>query len=102
MGETEILDKEVYWTNLVEQVRALKRETTVEFPTEAQWADIVDKVAALEDAGVAGPKGDKGDTGEQGPAGTPGTNGTNGADGFGTEAQYNDIISRLVALENPA
>ena len=40
--------------------------------------------------GDAGAKGDKGDTGAQGPA---------GADGFGTEAQYNDIIARLEALE---
>src|SRR5690625_1350575 len=39
--------------------------------------------------------------GEQGPAAQDGTNGTNGADGFGTEAQYNDIIARLEALENP-
>ena len=28
-------------------------------------------------------------------------NGTDGADGFGTEAQYNDIIARLESLENP-
>ena len=48
------------------------------------------------DTGPAGPQGDagakgaKGDTGAQGPA---------GADGFGTEAQYNDIIARLEALE---
>ena len=36
-------------------------------------------------------KGDKGDTGPQGPP---------GKDGFGTEAQYNDIIARLEALES--
>ena len=51
------------------------------------------------DTGAAGPKGDpgaKGDTGAQGPKGDP------GADGFGTEAQYNDIIARLEALEAPA
>lgn len=40
--------------------------------------------------GPQGPKGDKGD---------PGADGKDGADGFGTEAQYNDIISRLEALE---
>ena len=40
--------------------------------------------------GPQGPKGDKGD---------PGADGADGADGFGTEAQYNDIISRLAALE---
>ena len=44
-------------------------------------------------AGTAGPKGDKGD---------PGPAGAKGADGFCTEAQYNDIISRLEALETAA
>lgn len=37
-----------------------------------------------------GPQGEQGPKGEQGPA---------GEDGFGTEEQYNDIISRLEALE---
>src|SRR5690625_1408781 len=55
-------------------------------------------------------KGERGEQGIPGPQGPPGvdgvdgkdgTNGTNGADGFGTEAQYNDIIARLEALENP-
>lgn len=55
-----------------------------------------------------GPKGDKGDDGPQGPPGEDGTNGSDGAkgakgedgaDGFGTEAQYDKIISRLEALE---
>ena len=46
--------------------------------------------------GADGAKGDKGDKGDPGPAGA------NGADGFGTEAQYNDIISRLEALETAA
>src|SRR5699024_12005867 len=40
--------------------------------------------------------------GKQGPKGDPGDKGDPGADGFGTEAQYNDIIARLEALENPA
>ena len=54
--------------------------------------------------GAAGAKGDKGDTGLQGPQGEQGPKGDTGekgADGFGTEAQYNDIIARLEALENP-
>ena len=46
--------------------------------------------------GADGAKGDKGDKGDQGDPGTPGAN------GFGTEAQYNDIIARLEALETPA
>ena len=52
--------------------------------------------------GEQGPKGDKGDPGEQGPPGEKGEQGEQGpkgADGFGTEAQYNDIIARLEALE---
>src|SRR5690625_3006669 len=48
--------------------------------------------------GERGEQGVQGPQGEQGPAGQ---DGTNGADGFGTEAQYNDIIARLEALENP-
>lgn len=43
-----------------------------------------------------------GPEGPQGPAGKDGAKGAKGdagADGFGTEAQYNDIISRLEALE---
>ena len=54
--------------------------------------------------GAAGAKGDKGDAGLQGPQGEQGPKGDTGekgADGFGTEAQYNDIIARLEALENP-
>ena len=50
-------------------------------PTEADFHNLID---------VAGEKGDKGDKGDP------------GADGFGTEAQYNDIIARLEALEAPA
>lgn len=46
--------------------------------------------------GDAGPKGDKGDPGADG---KDGAKGDDGADGFGTEKQYNDIISRLEALE---
>src|SRR5690625_1657426 len=54
--------------------------------------------------GERGPRGEQGEPGpagsdgEQGPQGQPGKD---GADGFGTEAQYNDIIARLEALENP-
>ena len=55
-----------------------------------------------------GPKGDKGDKGDPGADGAKGAKGdkgdpgTPGADGFGTEAQYNDIIARLEALETAA
>lgn len=45
------------------------------------------------DTGAAGANGAKGDLGPAGPAGAKGAN------GFGTEVQYNDIISRIEALE---
>lgn len=49
-----------------------------------------------------GPKGDPGENGakgDPGDKGEPGEDGKDGADGFGTEEQYNDIISRLETLE---
>lgn len=73
-------------------------------PTEENFHDLIDV------AGEKGPKGDKGEPGAdgkdgaQGPAGKDGAKGSKGdkgADGFGTEEQYNDIISRLEALETP-
>lgn len=69
-------------------------------PTEEDFHDLIDL------AGEPGPKGEPGEDGEQGPKGEPGNNGSDGAkgdpgnDGFGTETQYNDIISRLDALES--
>lgn len=33
---------------------------------------------------------------------TPGPKGDNGADGFPTEAQWNDLVARVDALEEPA
>lgn len=69
-------------------------------------------LASLKGAtGATGPAGTNGTNGATGPQGPPGTNGAPGAKGdpgvagppgpagFGTEAQYNDIIARLVALE---
>ena len=49
--------------------------------------------------GPQGPKGDTGAPGTDGADGAQGPKGDTGAPGFGTEAQYNDIISRLEALE---
>ena len=51
------------------------------------------------DPGEEGPRGPEGPEGPQGPKGDTGAAGADGADGFGTEAQYNDIISRIEALE---
>ena len=49
--------------------------------------------------GPEGPQGPAGKDGAKGAKGDKGDPGADGADGFGTEAQYNDIISRLEALE---
>ena len=86
-------------------------------PTEADFHNLID-VAGEKGAkgdkgepGAAGADGAKGDKGDKGDAGAPGADGKDGAqgpkgdpgaDGFGTEAQYNDIIARLEALESPA
>ena len=66
--------------------------------------------AAKGDTGPEGPEGPQGPKGDPGTPGTPGADGAKGAKGdkgdpgaagFGTEAQYNDIIARLEALETP-
>ena len=58
--------------------------------------------------GEKGAKGDKGDPGEQGPPGADGKDGAkgdkgepgaDGKDGFPTEAQWNDLVARVEALE---
>ena len=54
------------------------------------------------DPGVAGPKGDPGAKGAKGDPGAAGPKGDPGADGFGTEAQYNELVARIEALETPA
>ena len=52
-----------------------------------------------------GPKGDKGDTGAPGKDGAKGAKGdkgepgADGKDGFPTEAQWNDLVARVEALE---
>ena len=48
-----------------------------------------------------GPKGAKGDKGEPGAAGAKGDPGAAGKDGFPTEAQWNDLVARVEALETP-
>lgn len=60
------------------------------------------------DDGAQGPKGDKGDPGTpgadgaQGPEGPQGPQGEPGTDGFPSESQWNDLVSRVEALEAPA
>ena len=63
--------------------------------------------------GAQGPKGDPGPQGLQGPAGADGADGADGAkgdkgdpgadgaDGFPSEAQWNDLVARVEALETP-
>ena len=100
-----------------------KRLVTGHVLTEQDMKDILDvagEKGPKGDTGVAGPKGDtgvagpKGDTGAAGPKGDPGVAGPKGdpgakgakgdpgADGFGTEAQYNELVARIEALETPA
>src|SRR5699024_2758706 len=88
-------------------------------PKETDFHNLID-VAGKEGPqgprGEAGAKGDtgakgaKGDTGEQGPQGDAGAKGAKGdtgaqgpagADGFPTEQQWNDLVARVEALENP-
>ena len=54
------------------------------------------------DTGATGPKGDTGAAGPKGDTGAAGPKGDPGADGFGTEAQYNELVARIEALETPA
>ena len=68
-------------------------------PKQKDFHDLIDVAGvkgAKGDPGDPGPKGDPGEQGNPGPKGDPGDD---GEDGFGTEAQYNDIIARLEALE---
>src|SRR5690625_5253013 len=59
--------------------------------------------------GPEGPQGPEGPEGPEGPQGTPGADGQDGApgeqgppgvDGFPTEAQWNDLVARVEALES--
>lgn len=51
--------------------------------------------------GPKGAKGDKGAAGSDGAKGAKGDNGEAGVDGFPTEAQWNDLVARVEALETP-
>lgn len=51
------------------------------------------------DTGEPGPKGDKGDQGEPGPKGDKGDQGDPGVDGFPSEAQWDELVGRVQALE---
>lgn len=51
--------------------------------------------------GPKGAKGDKGAAGSDGAKGAKGDTGEAGVDGFPTEAQWNDLVARVEALETP-
>ena len=73
--------------------------------TEQDMKDILDvagEKGPKGDTGAAGPKGDPGAKGPKGDTGAAGPKGDPGADGFGTEAQYNELVARIEALETPA
>ena len=52
--------------------------------------------------GPQGPAGADGADGAKGAKGDKGDPGADGADGFPTEAQWNDLVARVVALEEAA
>ena len=52
--------------------------------------------------GAKGDKGDPGTPGADGAKGDKGDPGTPGTDGFPTETQWNDLVARVEALEEPA
>lgn len=82
-----------------------KRLVTGHVLTEQDMKDILDvagEKGPKGDTGVAGPKGDTGAAGPKGDPGAAGPKGDPGADGFGTEAQYNELVARIEALETPA
>ena len=68
-------------------------------PKQKDFHDLIDVAGKEGPQGPQGEAGAKGDTGAKGAKGDTGEQGPAGADGFGTEAQYNDIIARLEALE---
>ena len=76
-------------------------------PTQDNFHSLIDTVGEKGergekgDPGEPGAKGDKGEPGEPGPKGDKGEPGEPGADGFPTEAQWNDLVSRVEALESP-
>jgi len=74
-----------------------------ETPITAAELNRIEAAGAAKAAqGEQGPKGDKGDPGDAGAKGDKGDKGDTGdpgADGFPSEAQWNDLVSRVEALE---
>lgn len=73
-------------------------------PTQEDFHSLIDTVGEKGERGEkgeTGAKGDKGDTGDAGTNGTDGADGQDGVDGFPTEEQWNELVSRVEALESP-
>ena len=68
--------------------------------TAARLNNIEQGIAGVEL--TPGPAGPEGPEGPQGPQGDAGPAGSDGADGFPTEAQWNDLVARVEALEAEA
>ena len=91
-----------------------QRLVTGHVVTQKDIHELIDVAGKKGDPGVKGDPGEKGepgdkgatgakgDPGEKGEPGEKGAKGDPGKDGFGTEAQYNDIIARLENLETPS
>ena len=69
--------------------------------TAAELNRIEAAGAAKAQRGEKGPKGDDGPPGADGKDGAKGDKGDKGDDGFPTEAQWNDLVARVEALETP-
>ncbi|WP_052401165.1 collagen-like protein [Oceanobacillus jeddahense] len=80
--------------------------STGKVPTGDDFSLLIDGVEGPQGEqgpqGATGPKGAKGDKGDPGADGKDGTNGKDGADGFPTEEQWNALVARVEALENPS
>lgn len=76
-----------------------KNEIIIDEDTgDAKFGNGEDKYSDLPDLGGGeGSKGEKGDPGEKG---EPGADGKDGKDGFPSESDWNDLVSRVEALEN--
>ena len=70
--------------------------------TAAELNRIENGIANVElTPGPEGPQGEQGPEGPPGEKGAKGDPGADGKDGFPTEAQWNDLVARVEALETP-
>lgn len=67
---------------------------------EDKYSDLPELGGGEGSKGEKGDKGDKGEKGDPGEKGEPGADGKDGKDGFPSESDWNDLVSRVEALEN--